>query len=191
MKDEMRELPELPGVSIHESAYVDLPCKIGRDSVVWHGVHIRAGAKIGEKCSFGHCSYVDKDVLIGDNVRVQNHCNIYKGVIIEDDVFVGPMVSFTNVRKPAAHAPVHESEYETTHVKRGASIGANAVILCGVVIGEYSLIGAGTVVNRPVPPYAMVVGNPGTLIKWLTPDGKPPEGYENYDKKAPDRRSHR
>lgn len=182
MREKPQDVTSLPGVIIHESAYVDLPCRIGKGTVIWHFVHIREGAKIGERCSFGHCSYVDKDVLIGDNVRVQNHVNIYKGCIIEDDVFLGPMMSFTNVRKPSAHAPVTESEYETTHVKRGVSIGANAVILCGVTIGEYAMVGAGTVVNRNIPPYAMVVGNPGKIIKWLTPDGEPPAGYESLRK---------
>lgn len=182
MKNEMHDRPEFPGVRIHESAYID-DCRIGEGTVVWHFVHIREGAKIGKNCSFGHASYVDKDVLIGDNVRVQNHVNVYKGAIIEDDVFLGPMVTFTNVRKPASYTRVHESEYETTHVKRGASIGANASILCGITIGEYALIGAGTIVNKNVPPYAMVVGNPGRIIKWLTPDGLPPEGYEDYGKK--------
>lgn len=158
---------ELVNCTKHETAIVDLPCRIGQGTVIWHWVHIRENAKIGENCSFGQNCYIDEGVVIGDNVRVQNNVSIYKGVVLEDDVFVGPSVVFTNVRKPWSAKPTDTSDYETTLVKRGASIGANATILCGVTVGEGAMIGCGTVVNKNVPPYTLVVGNPGRVIKTL------------------------
>lgn len=157
--------PDLPGVLVHESSYIDLPTKIGEGTRIWHFCHIREDAKIGKNCSFGQNCYVANGVTIGDNVRVQNNVSIYEGVIIEDDVFIGPSVVFTNIRKPRSSRP--NKEYQVTLVKRGASIGANASIVCGVVIGENAIIGAGCVVNKNVPPNTMVVGNPCRVIKNL------------------------
>ena len=155
----------------HETAIVDLPCRIGEGTRIWHWVHVREDCKIGRDCSIGQCSYIDTGVVIGDNVKIQNSVNIYRGVIIEDDVFIGPSVTFTNVRKPWSHDPVDPTEYEPTIVKRGASIGANATIFCGVTIGEYAMVGMGTVVNKNVPAYSLVVGNPMRIIRTDVPRG--------------------
>lgn len=163
-----KNFPELPDVKIHESSYVDLPCQIGPGTVIWHFSHIREGAKIGRNCSFGQGTYVANGVVIGDGVRVQNNVSIYEGVIIDDDVFIGPSVVFTNVRKPRSQRP--NKEYQLTHIKKGASIGANTTIICGVIIGEGALVGAGAVVNKNVPPHSMVVGNPARVIKMLEPN---------------------
>tara|TARA_R100001530_G_scaffold13251_3_gene12271 strand:+ start:7221 stop:7727 length:507 start_codon:yes stop_codon:yes gene_type:complete len=163
----IKQKDELVNCTKHETAIIDLPCRIGKGTVVWHWVHIRENTKIGENCSFGQNCYVDEGVVIGDNVRVQNNVSIYKGVILEDGVFVGPSVVFTNVRKPWSTRPVESVDYETTLIKRGASIGANATILCGVTIGEGAMVGCGAVVNKNVPPYTLVVGNPSRVIKTL------------------------
>lgn len=150
---------------IHKTAIIDEPCKIGDETVIWHWVHVREHAKIGAGCSIGQGCYIDKGVVIGDNVRIQNHVSVYQGVILEDDVFIGPSVVFTNVRKPWSIRPT--DNYETTLIKRGASIGANATILCGVTIGENAMVGCGAVVNKNVPPNTLVVGNPARVIKTL------------------------
>lgn len=161
-------IAELPDVRVHESSYVDLPTVIGPETVIWHFSHIRENAKIGRGCSFGQGCYVANGVIIGDRVRVQNNVSIYEGVIIDDDVFIGPSVVFTNIRKPRSARP--NKEFQITHIKKGASIGANATIICGVTIGEGALVGAGAVINKNVPPRSMVVGNPGRVIKMLDPD---------------------
>ncbi len=153
-------------IDIHSTAIVDAGARIGDDTRIWHWTHICAGAVIGRDCSFGQNVFVGNQVVIGDNVRVQNNVSIYDGVTLEDDVFCGPSMVFTNVVNPRAHVS-RKHEYKPTLVRRGASIGANATIVCGHEIGEYAFIGAGAVVTRDVPAYALVVGSPGRRIGWM------------------------
>ncbi len=145
----------------HPTAIVETD-KIGEGTKIWHFVHIRENAKVGKNCNIGKCVYIDKDVEIGNNVKIQNFATIYKGVKIEDDVFIGPSVTFTNDLYPRAFI-WSEDKIIPTLVKRGASIGANATIICGITIGEYAMIGAGSVVTRDVPPFGLVYGNPAKL----------------------------
>jgi len=156
---------------IHESAYVDEGARIGRGTRVWHFCHVMGGAVIGERCSLGQNVVVMNGVTIGDNVKIQNNVSIYEGVVLEDDVFCGPSMVFTNVINPRSHVS-RKHEYRTTRVKRGASIGANATIVCGVTLGEYAFIGAGAVVTRDVLPYALVAGVPGRRIGWMCQCGE-------------------
>ena len=149
---------------VHESAYVDEGAVIGEGSKVWHFCHVMPGAVIGRDCSLGQNVVVMGGTRIGDNVKIQNNVSIYEGVELEDDVFCGPSMVFTNVVNPRSHVP-RKHEYRKTLVKRGASIGANATIVCGVTIGAYALIGAGSVVTRDVPPHAMVRGNPAQVYE--------------------------
>ena len=144
---------------VHESAYVDEGAVIGEGSKVWHFCHVMPGAVIGRDCSLGQNVVVMGGTRIGDNVKIQNNVSIYEGVELEDDVFCGPSMVFTNVVNPRSHVP-RKHEYRKTLVKRGASIGANATIVCGVTLGEYAFIGAGAVVTRDVAPGTTVVGNP-------------------------------
>lgn len=152
--------------TIHPTAIVDEGAQIGEDTRVWHWVHISAGAKIGARCSFGQNVFVANDVEIGDNVKVQNNVSIYDAVTLEDDVFCGPSMVFTNVFNPRS-AVSRKNEYRRTLVRRGATIGANATIVCGHTIGEHAFIGAGAVVTRDVPPFALVVGAPARRIGWM------------------------
>jgi UDP-2-acetamido-3-amino-2,3-dideoxy-glucuronate N-acetyltransferase len=147
---------------VHESSYVDEGAEIGEGTKVWHFCHIMAGAKIGKKCSIGQNVNIGSRTVIGDGVKIQNNVSVYDDVIIEDDVFCGPSCVFTNVINPRAFIE-RKHEYRKTVVKKGASIGANATIICGVTIGEYALIGAGSVVTRDVPPHALVYGNPARV----------------------------
>ena len=147
---------------VHESSYADEGAEIGEGTKVWHFCHIMPGAKIGKNCSLGQNVNVGSRAVIGDGVKIQNNVSVYDDVIIEDDVFCGPSCVFTNVINPRAFVE-RKSEYKKTLVKKGASIGANATILCGVTIGEYSLIGAGSVVTKDVPAYAIVYGNPARV----------------------------
>lgn len=156
---------------VHESAYVDEGAKIGAGTRIWHFCHVNAGAVIGEKCSFGQNVVVMNDVVIGNNVKVQNNVSIYDGVTLEDDVFCGPSMVFTNVINPRSHVP-RKNEYQRTLVKTGASIGANATVVCGVTLGEYSFIGAGSVITGDVPAYALMVGVPGKRIGWMCQCGE-------------------
>jgi len=151
----------------HKTAIVDLPTSIGSGTKIWHWTHVRENARIGRNCSIGQGCYIDTGANIGDNVKIQNHVSIYQGIVIEDGVYIGPNVTFINVRQPWADRPVESKDYEPTIIRRGASIGANATILCGVTVGENALIGCGSVVNRNIPANALVVGNPGKVIKML------------------------
>jgi UDP-2-acetamido-3-amino-2,3-dideoxy-glucuronate N-acetyltransferase len=150
----------------HESAFVDEGCSIGASTKIWHFTHIMPNCVIGERCNIGQNCVISPDVVLGNNVKVQNNVSIYTGVICEDDVFLGPSMVFTNVINPRS-AIVRRDQYAATRVKRGASIGANATIVCGHDIGEYAFIGAGAVVTKSVPAYALVVGNPAKQIGWV------------------------
>lgn len=165
--------------SIHPTAIVDDGAQIGDGTRIWHWVHICGGARIGENCSFGQNVFVGNDVVIGKGVRVQNNVSIYDAVTIEDDVFCGPSMVFTNVYNPRA-AVSRKDEYRRTLVRRGATIGANATIVCGITIGEYSFIGAGAVVHRDVKPFALMAGVPARRLGWVSERGVrlnlPPEG---------------
>ncbi len=151
---------------VHESSYVDEPCEIGEGTKIWHFSHIMKNSKIGAKCNIGQNVVISPDVVLGKNVKIQNNVSVYTGVICEDDVFLGPSMVFTNVGNPRSHV-IRREEYQQTLVKQGASIGANAVIVCGNDIGRYSFIGAGAVVTKAVPDYALVVGNPGRIVGWM------------------------
>jgi len=151
---------------VHPSAVVDEGAAIGRDTKVWHFCHVMPGAVIGERCSFGQGCYVGADVLIGDNVRVQNNVSIYENVTLESDVFCGPSMVFTNVINPRSHVP-RKDEFKDTLVRQGASIGANATIICGNTLGRFAFIGAGSVVTSDVPDYALMVGCPARQRGWM------------------------
>lgn len=150
----------------HETAVIDDGCIIGNGTKIWHFSHIMPNCTIGEKCNIGQNVVVSPGVVLGKNVKVQNNVSIYTGVICEDDVFLGPSMVFTNVINPRS-AIIRKDEYQQTIVKKGASIGANATIICGNNIGEYALIGAGAVVTKEIKPYALVVGNPSKQIGWV------------------------
>ncbi|MFO1201003.1 MAG: acyltransferase [Burkholderiaceae bacterium] len=157
--------------SIHPSAIVDAGAQLGDDCRVWHFVHISAGARIGERCSFGQNVYVGNDVVIGSNVKVQNNVSVYDAVTLEDDVFCGPSMVFTNVYNPRS-AVTRKNEYRRTLVRRGATLGANCTIVCGVTVGRYAFVGAGAVVQRDVPDFALVVGVPARQIGWMSRHGE-------------------
>ncbi len=173
---------ELDGVVIHESAYVDGPCSIGKGTKIWHYCHVQAGAEIGEGCVFGQNVNVAGNVRIGNRVKVQNNVSIYTGCTLEDEVFLGPSCVLTNVTNPRSQVNRH-SLYEETLFRRGATVGANATIVCGITIGRYAFIGAGAVVTQDVPDYALILGNPGRQRGWMSrhghllrPDGGAGEG---------------
>lgn len=154
----------------HETAVIDENCTIGNGTKIWHFSHIMSNSVIGRNCSLGQNVVVSPDVVLGDNVKVQNNVSIYTGVICEDDVFLGPSMVFTNVINPRS-AVVRKSEYKKTLVKKGATIGANATIMCGITLGEYSFIGAGAVVLSDIDNYALMVGNPAKQIGWMSEFG--------------------
>lgn len=154
----------------HETAVIDEGCDIGKGTKIWHFSHIMTGSKLGEKCKIGQNVVVSPEVVLGNNVKVQNNVSIYTGVICEDDVFLGPSMVFTNIVNPRS-AIIRRDQYVKTLVKRGASIGANATIVCGHDIGEYSFIGAGAVVTKEVKPYALVLGNPARQVGWMSEYG--------------------
>ncbi|MDD5570524.1 MAG: acyltransferase [Bacteroidales bacterium] len=154
----------------HETAVIDENCKIGKGTKIWHFTHIMSDCIIGEKCSLGQNVVVSPKVVLGNNVKVQNNVSIYTGVICEDDVFLGPSMVFTNIINPRS-AIIRKDQYAETLVKKGASIGANATIVCGNNIGEFSFVGAGAVVTKDVPPYALVVGNPAKQTGWMSEFG--------------------
>ena len=155
---------------VHDSSYVDDHVTIGNNTKIWHFGHILANTKIGENCSFGQNCVVGPNVSIGNGVKVQNNISIYEGVEIEDDVFLGPSMVFTNVINPRSFI-VRKEEFKKTLLKKGCSIGANATIVCGCIIGKYSFVGAGAVIIKNVPDYALVVGNPAKQIGWVSKVG--------------------
>ena len=157
--------------TVHASAIVDEGAVLGADCRVWHFVHISGGARIGARCSFGQGVYVGNDVCIGANVKVQNNVSVYDAVMIEDDVFCGPSMVFTNVYNPRS-AVTRKEEYRRTLVKRGATLGANCTIVCGTTIGRHAFVGAGAVVNRDVPDFALMVGVPARQIGWMSRFGE-------------------
>ena len=150
----------------HESACVDEPAAIGAGTYIWHYCHVMAGARIGRKCNLGQNVYIDRDVAVGDGCKIQNNVSIYKGVTLEEGVFCGPSMVFTNVVNPRAFIE-RKHEFRETRVGKGATLGANSTIVCGVDIGAYSLIGAGAVVTREVPAYALITGVPGRRTGWV------------------------
>ncbi len=174
----------------HETAVIDDGAVIGAGTKIWHFSHIMPNCRIGENCNIGQNVVVSPEVVLGRNVKVQNNVSIYTGVVCEDDVFLGPSMVFTNIINPRS-AVLRKNQYATTLVKRGASIGANATIVCGNDIGEYAFVGAGAVVTKSVPPYALVVGNPGRQDGWMSEFGHRllfdasgyavcPESHEKY-----------
>lgn len=174
----------------HETAVIDEGCQIGAGTKIWHFSHIMPKCIIGEACNIGQNVVVSPEVVLGNNVKVQNNVSIYTGVTCEDDVFLGPSMVFTNVTNPRS-AVNRRGQYAKTHVKRGVSIGANATIVCGITLNEFCFIGAGTVVTKDVPAYALMVGNPGKRIGWMSEFGHRlefeannqatcPESQENY-----------
>lgn len=154
----------------HESAYVDEGAKIGVGTKIWHFSHVMKGAEIGEKCVIGQNVNVDGGVLVGNNVKIQNNVSVYTGVVVEDDVFLGPSCVLTNVSNPRSQVNRH-SLYETTRLRRGCSVGANATIVCGLTVGRYAFVGSGSVVTKDVPDYALVVGNPAHQVAWMSRHG--------------------
>lgn len=152
---------------VHESAYVDESVQIGKGTRVWHFSHIMKGVRIGDNCKIGQNVYIDSDVKVGNNVKIQNNVSVYKNVTLEDSVFCGPSMVFTNVINPRSDYPRRLDEYGKTLVKRGATIGANATVLCGITVGTYAFIGAGAVVTKDVPDYGLVYGNPARIKGWM------------------------
>jgi UDP-2-acetamido-3-amino-2,3-dideoxy-glucuronate N-acetyltransferase len=156
---------------VHPSAVIDEGARIGDRTSVWHFSHIMAGAVIGEECNLGQNVFVASGVVLGNNVKVQNNVSIYEGVLCEDDVFIGPGVVFTNVSNPRS-AVNRKSEYQQTIIKKGATIGANATLVCGNVVGEFAFIGAGAVVTKNISAYALITGNPGRQTGWMSEFGQ-------------------
>lgn len=161
----------MDSVFIHESSYVDEGCRIGAGTKIWHFSHIMAGCTIGEGCNIGQNVVISPDVVLGNNCKIQNNVSVYTGVRCEDDVFLGPSMVFTNVINPRS-AVSRKSEYRETIIRQGASVGANATIVCGHTLGAYCLIGAGAVVTKDVPDYALMVGNPARRIGWVSRNGE-------------------
>jgi UDP-2-acetamido-3-amino-2,3-dideoxy-glucuronate N-acetyltransferase len=152
--------------SAHESCYIDDGCIIGDGTKIWHFTHVMSGARIGDGCNIGQNVVIAPDVVVGNNVKIQNNVSLYSGVVLEDDVFCGPSMVFTNVVNPRSRVS-RRLEYKQTLVRRGATIGANATVVCGHTIGRYAFIGAGAVVTKDVPDYAVVVGNPARISAWM------------------------
>jgi len=155
----------------HETAIIDPGATIGSGTRIWHWVHVCAGARIGDDCSLGQNVFIANQVVIGRNVKIQNNVSVYDGVVLEDDVFCGPSMVFTNVLNPRS-AVTRRDEYRSTIVRRGATLGANATILCGVEVGAHAFVGAGAVVLTDVPPFALVVGNPSRHVGWMSRHGE-------------------
>ncbi|MDM8531591.1 DapH/DapD/GlmU-related protein [Anaerolineales bacterium HSG25] len=155
---------------VHESAYIDQPCQIGTGTRIWHFSHIMKNAIIGQNCNFGQNVLVASNVIIGNNVKVQNNVSIYEGCIIEDDVFCGPSCVFTNVNNPRSQIN-RRSAYETTKIRRGATLGANCTIVCGSTVGRYAFVAAGAVITKDVPDYALMMGVPSRQVGWMSRHG--------------------
>lgn len=151
---------------VHESSYIDQPSVIGEGTKIWHFSHIMSGCEIGKNCNIGQNVVISPGVKVGDNVKIQNNVSVYTGVICEDDVFLGPSCVFTNVINPRSHVS-RKDEYKTTLLKQGCSLGANSTVICGNSIGKYALVGAGSVVTKDVPDYAIVAGNPAKIIGYV------------------------
>lgn len=160
-----------PSVTVHPTSVIDAGATLGEGCRVWHFVHICAGAWIGARCSFGQNVFVGNRVVIGDNVKIQNNVSVYDEVTLEDDVFCGPSMVFTNVYNPRSAVP-RKDEYRKTLVRRGATLGANCTVVCGVTIGEHAFVGAGAVVNRDVPDYALMLGVPARHAGWMSRFGE-------------------
>tara|TARA_X000000950_G_scaffold217493_1_gene261702 strand:+ start:3931 stop:4521 length:591 start_codon:yes stop_codon:yes gene_type:complete len=156
---------------VHESSYIDMPCQIGEGTKIWHFCHVMKNSEIGKNCNIGQNVVISPNVSIGNNVKIQNNVSVYTGVTLDDDVFLGPSMVFTNVINPRSHIRRTE-EFMKTRLKRGSTIGANATIVCGNTIGKYALIGAGAVVTKNIPDYALIVGNPGKQIGWISEYGE-------------------
>lgn len=169
------------GYFVHESSYIDKPCEIGKGTKIWHFSHVMKNSKIGENCNIGQNVVISPNVIIGDNVKIQNNVSVYSGVICEDDVFLGPSCVFTNVINPRAFIE-RKDEYKKTIVRKGASIGANATIVCGHNIGQYAFVGAGAVVTKDVPDYALVVGTPARVVGYVCKCGNKLEQKSNLYK---------
>ena len=163
---------------VHPTSVVDEGAEIGKGTKIWHFSHIMSGAKIGENCVLGQNVFVGRNVVIGNRVKIQNNVSVYEGVILEDEVFCGPSMVFTNVINPRSFIE-RKNEFKKTLVKRGATIGANATVVCGVTIGEYAFIGAGSVVTKDVPPFALVYGNPARIRGYVCKCGEKLEFDEN------------
>ncbi len=161
----------MDSVFVHESSYIDDGCRIGAGTKIWHFSHIMSGCTIGERCNIGQNVVISPDVVLGNNCKIQNNVSVYTGVRCEDDVFLGPSMVFTNVINPRS-AVSRKSEYRETIIRQGASVGANATIVCGHTLGAYCLIGAGSVVTKDVPDYALMVGNPARRIGWVSRNGE-------------------
>lgn len=171
-----------PDYFAHESSYVDEPCSIGPGTKIWHFSHVMKNSRIGANCNIGQNVVISPDVVIGNNVKIQNNVSVYTGCILEDDVFCGPSMVFTNVMNPRSHV-ARKDEYRTTLVRQGASIGANCTVVCGSTIGRYAFVGAGSVVTRDIPDYALVYGNPARPRGWMCACGIALE-FNNGDGRA-------
>jgi len=161
----------MSGYIAHSSAIIDEGARIGADTRIWHWTHVCSGAVIGERCSLGQNVFVGNKVSIGNNVKIQNNVSVYDNVIIEDDVFCGPSMVFTNVYNPRSFIP-RKDEYRSTLIKQGATLGANCTIVCGITVGKYAFVGAGAVINKDVPDFALIVGVPARQIGWMSRYGE-------------------
>jgi len=155
---------------VHESSYIDEPCRIGPGTKIWHFCHVMKNARLGERCILGQNVFVANDVIVGNNVKIQNNVSVYTGTVIEDDVFLGPSCVLTNVTNPRSQVNRHEL-YEQTLLRRGCTVGANATVVCGVTIGRYAFVAAGAVVTRDVPDYALMAGIPARQVGWMSRHG--------------------
>ena len=167
MPDRVRELP---GVQIHETAHLDATAEVGEGTAIWHFCHVAAGARIGARCTLGQNVFVAGGAVIGNRVKIQNNVAVYAGAVVEDDVFLGPSCVLTNVRNPRSQVD-RRAQFETTRFRRGATVGANATVVCGVTLGRYAFVAAGAVVTADVPDYGLVVGVPGRRVGWASRHG--------------------